>query len=71
MPTWAIILSIFAGLFSLAGAILDWEWFMTYYKAAFFVRILGRNGARLFYALLGLALASLGLGAAFGLIPPR
>ena len=70
MPTWVIILSILAGIFSLASAISDWEWFMTNYKAALFVRILGRNGARLFYALLGLALAGLGFGGAFGLIPP-
>jgi Immunity protein 17 len=71
MPTWVIILSIFAGLFSLAGALLDWEWFMTNYKAAVLVRILGRSRARLFYALLGLSLAALGFAAAFGLIPPR
>ncbi len=71
MPTWVIILSILGGIFSLASAILDWEWFMTNYKAAVLVRILGRNGARLFYALLGLALAGLGFGGAFGLIPPR
>jgi hypothetical protein len=71
MPTWVIILSVFGGLFSLAGAILDWEWFMSNHKAAVFVRILGRNGARLFYALLGLGLVGLGFGGAFGLIPPR
>ena len=71
MPMWAIILSIFAGLFSLAGAILDWGWFMTNYRAAVFVRILGRGGARLLYAVLGLVLAGLGFGGAFGLIPPR
>ena len=71
MPTWVIILSIFGGLFSLAGAVLDWEWFMTSYKAAVFVRILGRNRARLLYVLLGLSLIVLGLAGAFGLIPPR
>ena len=71
MPPWAIILFIFGGLFSLAGAILDWEWFMTNYRAAVFVRILGRCGARLLYAVLGLVLAGLGFGGAFGLIPPR
>jgi small neutral amino acid transporter SnatA (MarC family) len=71
MPTWVIILSILGGLFSFAGALLDWEWFMTNYKAAFFVRILGRGGARLFYAFLGLSLAVLGFAGAFGLIPPR
>jgi len=71
VPTWAIILFIFSGFFSLAGAILDWEWFMTNYRAAIFVRLLGRGGARLFYALLGLALVVLGFGGAIGLIPPR
>jgi len=71
MPTWVIILSVFAGLFSLAGALLDWEWFMTNYKAAVLVRILGRSRARLFYALLGLSLTALGFAGAFGLIPPR
>ena len=71
MPGWVIILSIFGGLFSLTGAVLDWEWFMTNYKAAVFVRILGRNRARLFYAVLGLFLISLGLAGAFGVIPPR
>jgi Immunity protein 17 len=71
MPTWVIILSIFGGLFSLMGAVRDWEWFMTNYKAAVLVRILGRNRARLFYALLGLILIALGLAGAFGVIPPR
>ena len=71
MPTWVIVLSIFGGLFSLAGALFDWEWFMTHYKAAVFVRLLGRVGARLLYAFLGLCLVALGLAAAFGLIPPR
>lgn len=71
MPSWVIILSILGGLFSLAGAVLDWEWFMANYKAAVFVRILGRARARLFYALLGLFLIALGLAGALGLVPPR
>jgi small neutral amino acid transporter SnatA (MarC family) len=71
MPTWWIILSILGGLFSLAGALLDWEWFMTHHKAAVFVRLLGRGGARLLYAFLGLSLVALGLAGAFELIPPR
>ena len=71
MPVWASAFIVLAGLFSFAGAVFDWEWFMTNYKAAVFVRILGRNGARLLYALLGLVLVALGLGGAFGLIPPR
>ena len=45
--------------------------FMTNYKATVFVRILGRDRARFFYALLGLFLMALGLAGAFGLLPPR
>jgi small neutral amino acid transporter SnatA (MarC family) len=71
MPSWVIMLSILGGVFSLMAAALDMEWFMTNYRAAVFVRILGRTGARLFYALLGLFLIALGLAATFGVIPPR
>jgi small neutral amino acid transporter SnatA (MarC family) len=41
---------------------------MTNYKAAFFVRLLGRSGARVIYAILGLLLAALGFAGVFGLI---
>ena len=71
MPHWVTALAILGGLFSFAGALFNWEWFMTNYKAAVFVRLLGRGGARLFYAFLGLSLAALGFAGAFGLIPPR
>jgi len=70
MPTWVIILSILAGLYSFAGALFDWEWFMTDYKAVVFVRLLGRTGARILYAFLGLLLMAFGFASAFGLIPP-
>lgn len=68
MPTWAIVLTIFAGLFSIAGGLFDWEWFMTNYRAAVFVRLVGRTGTRMLYILLGLFLAGLGFAGAFGLI---
>jgi hypothetical protein len=71
MPSWVIVLSILVGLFSLTAAMLDAEWFMTNYKAAVMVRVLGRTGARVFYALLGLFLIALGAAAALGVIPPR
>jgi small neutral amino acid transporter SnatA (MarC family) len=71
MPSWVIILTILGGLFSLTSAVLDSERFMTNYKAAVLVRLLGRTGARLFYALIGLLLIALGSAAAFGVIPPR
>lgn len=69
MPLWASIFFVFAGLFSFAGAVFDWEWFMTHRKAALFVRLLGRSGARVLYALLGILLAALGMAGAFGLLP--
>ena len=69
MPIWASILFVFAGLFSIAGAILDWEWFMTSRRAAMFVRLLGRTGARVLYALLGLFLVGLGAAGGLGCIP--
>jgi len=68
MPLWATALFILAGLFSFAGALFNWEWFMTNYKAAFFVRILGRSGARILYAILGLLLAALGFAGLFSLV---
>jgi len=68
MPLWATALFILAGLFSFAGALFNWEWFMTNYKAAVFARLLGRSGARVFYAILGLLLAALGFAGLFGLI---
>ncbi len=68
MPLWTAGFFVLAGLFSFAGAVFDWEWFMTNPRAALFVRILGRNGARIVYALLGIFLAILGLAGAFGYI---
>jgi small neutral amino acid transporter SnatA (MarC family) len=66
MPLWASIFCVLAGLFSFAGAVSNWEWFMTNSRAAVFVRLLGRTGARIFYGLLGVFLAALGLAGAFG-----
>ena len=36
---------IVAGIFSLCGAIVNWDWYMNHRKARFLVRILGRGGA--------------------------
>ena len=41
------------GLFSICGAIFDWDWFFNNTKARPFVHLFGRNGARVFYAGLG------------------
>jgi small neutral amino acid transporter SnatA (MarC family) len=68
MPLWVTALFIFGGVFSFAGALFNWDWFMTNYKAAVFVRLLGRSGARVLYAILGLFLVALGFAGLFGLI---
>jgi hypothetical protein len=68
MSLWISIFFVIAGLFSFASAVLDWEWFMTDRKADIFVRVLGRNGARVLYALLGIFLIGLGLAGAFGVL---
>jgi hypothetical protein len=49
-----------AGVFSICGAVFDWDWFINSSKARFFVAILGRGGARIFYALLGIVIAVFG-----------
>lgn len=43
-----------AGVFTIVGAVMDWNWFMNSRRARFFVAIFGRMGARIFYILLGL-----------------
>ena len=56
------------GAFALCGAGFDWEWFMNARKARFFIAILGRTGARVFYGLLGTACVVIGLLATIGAI---
>lgn len=62
------LLFIGAGIFGLAGSICNWDWFMNARKARFMVALLTRTGARIFYALLGLALFTFGTLATFGII---
>jgi len=68
MSVWASAFFVLAGLFSFAGAVFDWEWFMTHPRAALFVKLFGRDGTRVVYALLGILLAALGLAGIFGLL---
>jgi predicted small integral membrane protein len=62
------LILVAAGVFSMLGAICNWEWFMNARKARFMVKILTRNGARIFYGILGLALVVLGVLATMGII---
>lgn len=49
-----------AGVLCLVASALDWNWFFANWRAKFFVEALGREGARLFYAFLGLTLLGIG-----------
>lgn len=57
-----------AGAFSMCGAWFDWDLFMESRKARLFVAILGRNGARVFYGILGLTIALAGLLVFLGIV---
>ena len=60
------LLLIGCGLFSLAGALKDWDWFMEHRKARFMCSLLGRKGARIFYGALGLAVCGGGIAFLLG-----
>ena len=55
------ILCILIGLYGSAGAYFDWNWFMKSSSARIFVTTMGRNGARIFYGLLGTAFLGFGI----------
>ena len=57
-----------AGLFSVAGAALDWDWFMNHRKAQRLVRLFGRGGARAVYAAPGAGLLVAGVLMGLGII---
>lgn len=50
------LLIFFAGLYCIAAAFFNWDWFFNNFRAAPFVKCFGREGARIIYALLGLFL---------------
>lgn len=58
----AALFLLLLGLFSVAGGVLNWEWYFQNYKAKLVVSILGRTGARAFYILLGAFLMACGIG---------
>ncbi len=62
---------IAAGAFSICGSAMDWDFFMESRKAYLLVKLLGRNGARLFYGALGLAIVVLGALMTVGVIAAK
>ena len=67
MNLWGLVF-VAIGIFSVCGAFLNWDWFMEARKARFIVSIIGRNGARIFYGLLGTGLVVLGVLGMTGVI---
>ena len=62
------IFFVLAGLFSILGAVKNWDFFMNNRKAYIWVKLFGRNGARIFYGILGFVIAIIGLGISVGII---
>jgi hypothetical protein len=50
------IIAVLMGGFCIAGGVYNWDWFMNDRKAALFVTLLGRDGARVLYIFLGIGL---------------
>ena len=50
----ANIIVILCGVFCIWCAYKDYDWFMNNYKARPLVKLLGRNGARVFYIIIGI-----------------
>jgi hypothetical protein len=62
------LILVAAGIFSICGAAFDWEWFINNRKARFFVATFGRNGARIFYGVLGIAITVVGTLITLGIL---
>ena len=60
---WLIVtFTLGGGLFAIAAAWKDWDFFMNHRKARPLIKVVGRTGARWFYAAVGLILSAIGLG---------
>jgi len=55
------IVIILAGIFSIVCAVFDFNWFINNHRAQVFLKLFKRNGARVFYIVLGIVLCILGI----------
>jgi len=55
------IIAILLGVFSIVASILNWDFYFEHRKARSFVKLFGRNGARVFYVLLGIFIIVIGV----------
>lgn len=67
MNIFLIIIFVLAGVFSLLSSVKNFDWFFNNSKAKPFVKTFGRNGARIFYSILGIFIIILGLVLGFKL----
>lgn len=61
METFAYILFVLAGIFSVLASVKNWDWYFNNRKAKPFVRLFGRTGARIFYTLIGIFIMGIGI----------
>ena len=59
-------ITIALGLFTCSAAIFNWDWYYELQKARWLQALCGRNGARIFFGILGLGLIVLGSAIATG-----
>lgn len=62
------IIIVAAGLFSFAAGLFNWQWFMNARKVRAMARLIGPAGVRVFYMILGLAIAVYGVLLASGMV---
>lgn len=55
------LFAVLAGVFCIVCSALDMEWFLNSGKSRIWVKLLGRNGARIFYICLGIFLVIAGI----------
>ena len=56
-----VLLMLAGGVFCIFCAVKDYDFFMESSKAWLFVKLFGRNGARVFYIILGIVILVAGL----------
>jgi hypothetical protein len=57
----AQIILILIGLFTAAGGVFGWDWFIGHWRARLFVKLFGYNGARIFYVVFGFVIVGIGM----------
>ena len=55
------VLILLVGLFVMASAVKNWDWYFNHRRACFIAMIFGRQGARIFYGIIGVVLVLFGV----------